>query len=219
MVVKHAAQYIGIDSIDGAGKDFQTEWLHQAFYAANILCLVVNEPKSTRDGQTLYDMVTTGETNRWDCFSEACLWSAARSKANHEFIQPALARNEWVITHRTPLTTIAYQGYAREGNINLIRDMQYEAAPKWPDYFILLDLDPEIGIARKKIQKTEAGLDRFEKRGASFQEKVRFGLLEEVKKLKIPYVIINASQSKRDVHLAILNAINEQYQLNLKPLI
>jgi dTMP kinase len=216
---KKKAFYIGIDSADGAGKDFQTEWLHQAFFAAEIPCLVVNEPKATSDGRTLYEMATTGEANRWTGFAEACLWSAARSKANQEFIQPALKRGEWVITHRTPLTTVAYQGYGRGGDIPLLRQMQYAAAEKWPDFFILLDLDPAIGMARKTSQKGIDGLDRFEREGLQLQERVRYGLLEEAKHLKVPCSIVDASRSKSEVHHAILTEINKQFSLGLKPLI
>ncbi len=213
------AQYLGIDSADGAGKDFQTDLLFQAFQAAHIACVVVNEPKSTADGKTLYDMATTGEASRWSGFAEACLWSAARNKANLEFIQPALAKGTWVIAHRTPLTTIAYQGYGRGGDIELLRQMQYAAAPKWPDYFMLLDQDPAIGMARKNLQKGAEGLDRFEKEGVGLQIKVREGLLAEAKLLTVPVTLIDASQSKSDVHHAILAELNTRFGLALQPVI
>jgi dTMP kinase len=213
------AHYIGIDSADGAGKDFQTEWLHQAFYAAKLECLVVNEPKSTPDGRTLYDMITTGAHNRWSAFAEACLWSAARNKANIEFVQPALARGDWVITHRTPLTTLAYQGYGRGADIELLRAMQYAAVEKWPDFFIILDVDPEVGMARKTSQKGQESLDRFEAEGVSLQKKVRQAFLEEIKFLKTPHVVIDANQSKSEVHQAILACVNQHYNLGLKPLL
>jgi len=209
-------QYIGIDSADGAGKDFQTDLLHQAFQAAGVPCVVVNEPKSTEDGQTLYTMATTGHANRWSGFAEACLWSAARNKANLEFIQPALARGEWVITHRTPLTTIAYQGYGRGTEIDLLRQMQYAAAPKWPDYFILLDQDPAIGMARKTLQKGLEGLDRFEKEGLELQINVREGLLQEAQLLQVPVSLIDASQSKPQVHHAIVAEFNQRFGLRLQ---
>jgi dTMP kinase len=212
-------KYIGIDSADGAGKDFQTDLLHQAFQRAGIPCVVVNEPKSTEDGHTLYTMATTGEANRWSGFAEACLWSAARNKANLEFIQPALAKGQWVIAHRTPLTTIAYQGYGRGGDISLLRQMQYAAAPQWPDYFMLLDQDPAIGMARKTLQKGEGGLDRFEKEGLELQIKVREGLLEEAKLLQVPVSLIDASESKAQVHYAILAELNTRFGLGLVPVI
>jgi dTMP kinase len=214
-----AAHYIGIDSIDGAGKDFQTNWLHQAFYHAGIPCVVVNEPKSTEDGRTLYDMITMGESDRWSPFAEACLWSAARNKANLQYVQPALARGEWVITHRTPLASIAYQGYARGADIELIRAMQHAAVTKWPDYFMMLDITPEQGIQRKTGQKGADGLDRFEKEGIALQEKVRAGFMCEFEKLGGPKIKIDASKSKADVHHALIEAINKQFDLNLKPMV
>lgn len=213
------AHYIGIDSIDGAGKDFQTAWLHQAFFKAGIPCVVVNEPKATEDGRTLYDMMTQGEANRWTPFAEACLWSAARNKANVQYVQPALARGEWVITHRTPLASIAYQGYARGADIELVRAMQHAAVEKWPDYFMLLDIDPAVGMARKSGQKGAENLDRFEAEGVALQERVRHGFLTEFEKLSGSKIKIDASKSKAEVHAALIEAINTQFGVNLKPLV
>ncbi len=213
------ARYIGIDSADGAGKDFQADLLVKAFATATIPCVIVNEPKATEDGSTLYRMATEGEQHRWNGFAEACLWSAARSKANLDVIQPALANNVWVITHRTPLTTIAYQGYGRGTDIALMRQMQQAAAPCWPDMFMLLDQDPAIGMARKEAQKGSANLDRFEREGLQLQQRVRDGLLAEVKLQPAPFVVIDASQSKSAVHHAILTELNTRFGLGLLPVL
>ncbi len=211
------AAYIAIDSADGAGKDFQADLLVKAFAAADIPCQIINEPHATDDGKVLYDMATKGDANRWSAFAEACLWTAARNKANITYTQPALAEGRWVITHRSPLTTLAYQAYGKGMDIDLCRTMQNAAMERAPDFYLILDVAPEVGMARKSIQKGEDNLDRFEREGLPLQERVRNALLKEVSLTGKPYQIIDANADKATVHNAILTAINTRFGTNLQP--
>lgn len=217
------AKFIALDSADGAGKDLQTDLLGQAFHNAGISYVAVHETTGTPDGTVLYKLATEKtEENRWSTFAEACLFSGSRNKTNLRVVQPALARGEWVITNRTPLTTIAYQGYGRQMDsmfISFLRRMQEYAAPRAPDLYIVLDIPSEVGLARKSAQKGAENLDRFEAEGSSLQDRVRHGLLKEAEILDDAAVVIDATHSKADVHRAILKVLNDRYGLALQPVI
>jgi dTMP kinase len=211
------ARFIALDGPAGAGKDEQSPLLQRAFAAAGLELVQVHEPQSTPDGEQLYAMLTKGEQGRWSGFAEACLWSAARNKANLDVVQPTLARGAWVLTNRTPLTTLGYQAYARGMDIDLCRAMQRAAAVRWPDFFVLLDVPSEVGLARKHAQKGQGNLHRFEKEGLAFQEKMRHGLLTEAPLLTEPYVVLDATPDIPTVHQAIIGAVNHQFGLTLQP--
>jgi dTMP kinase len=214
-----SARFIALDGPDGAGKDDQTNYLQQALEAAGISCVQVHETKGTPDGTALYDMLTKGDSSRWSGFAEACLWSAARNKTNLDVVAPALEQGTWVLSNRTPLTTIAYQAYGHGLDVDLCRSLQRFAAPHWPDIFLILDVSPETGLARKSKQKGEANLDRFEREGLELQRKVRPGFLQEAENLGDLAVVVDAEQSIAEVHHAILEVVNQRFGLSLQPVL
>ncbi len=89
---------------------------------------------------------------------------------------PALERGDIVITDRFSDSTVAYQGYARGIDLQLIDSLDMIATRKLrPDITILFDIDVRTGLARnKKLGKN----DRLELEDISFHEKVRKGFLQ-----------------------------------------
>ena len=73
--------------------------------------------------------------------------------------------------------TVAYQGYARGVDPDLIRELNVRATSGvLPDLTLLFDLDPAEGLKRNRLKGRR--LDRFEREAIAFHRRVRRGYLE-----------------------------------------
>lgn len=123
-----------------------------------------------------------------------------------EVVIPALIKGDVVLCDRSTYSTIAYQHYGRGLNLTdiLVRDARARQNVGF-DLVILLDIDPEIGLKRKKPET------RFELEAIDFHRKVRNGYLEQAKNdLSGKWVIIDATKNEKDV---LLDAIVPIFKL------
>jgi dTMP kinase len=106
--------------------------------------------------------------------TEVFLFMAARHHHVTERIRPWLKHGYIVLCDRYADATVAYQGYGRGVDPDLIREMNLRATEGiMPDLTLLLDLEPEEGFRRIARR-----LDYFEKRALAFHRRVRLGYLE-----------------------------------------
>ena len=69
-----------------------------------------------------------------------------------------------------------------------------------PDNVILLDMPPEIGLARARAR---GALDRFEQEAQAFFERVREGYLKRACEFPDRYVVVDAAQDLSDVQQSL----------------
>ena len=120
---------------------------------------------------------------------ELTIFIDGRAEHFSEIIIPALLRGDIVLCDRSTYSTIAYQHYGRGLDLTdiLVRDAKARQSVDF-NLIILLDIDPEIGLRRKKPET------RFELEKIEFHHLVRFGYLEQAKNnLDKKWVIIDAS--------------------------
>ena len=99
----------------------------------------------------------------------------ARQQHVTEKIRPWLDRGRVVLCDRYADATVAYQGYGRGVDLDLIRELNARATSGvMPDLTLLFDLDPAIGLRRIRGRS----LDNFEREKLAFHRRVRDGYLE-----------------------------------------
>src|SRR2546428_78776 len=103
---------------------------------------------------------------------EVFLFMAARHQHVAEKIRPWLERGRVVLCDRYADATVAYQGYGRGVDPNLIRELNVRATGGvLPDLTLLFDLDPVEGFRRIRGRRR----DRFEREALAFHRRVRRG--------------------------------------------
>src|SRR3989442_6880581 len=106
---------------------------------------------------------------------EVFLFMAARHQHVTEKIRPWLERGRVVLCDRYTDATVAYQGYGRGVDPELIRELNVRATSGvLPVVTLLFDLDPAEGLRRIKGRR----LDHFEREALAFHRRVRRGYLE-----------------------------------------
>ena len=99
-------------------------------------------------GQALRRLLKSGEA--MTPISELMLFEAARAQLVQQVIRPFLDEDGVVIADRYTSSTMAYQGYGRGLDRELIERLDREATGGLqPDLTVFLDLPVEVALARK----------------------------------------------------------------------
>ncbi|MBI2918011.1 MAG: dTMP kinase [Chloroflexi bacterium] len=129
--------------------------------------------------------------------AELFLFAASRAQLVSEVIRPALARGSIVVIDRFVHSTLAYQGYGRGLDLELLDHVNRLATQGVaPDLVILLDVDPVKGIARKRRAQD---MSRFEAEDIEFHRKVRQGYLELSQRDPQRWLVLDAGLPRAEV--------------------
>ena len=170
------SKLISFEGIDGCGKTTQINLISNILKKKNINHSVLREPGGTKISEKIRKILLDKDNNI-SSITETLLFLSARSQMVHEIIKPKLKNNEIVLCDRFIDSTVAYQGYGHNLNVNLINSLNLFAIDGvFPDLTIVFDIDPVIAYERLSTKS----LDRMELMGIDYLTKVRQGYLEVV---------------------------------------
>jgi dTMP kinase len=197
--------FITFEGVEGSGKTTHIRAAAEYLQHRGYECVITREPGATKIGAKIRDILLDPANKRLNSNAELLLYLADRVQHIEEIILPALSAGKIVLCDRFTDSTLAYQGYARGMNINLIRNLHESALPQLkPDMTILADLSPEIGLQRKFQDKVET---RFELETLPFHQKVRQGYLHLAALEPDRFRIIDASKPEPEVRQEIIRVI------------
>jgi dTMP kinase len=184
--------FITIEGPDGSGKTTQVVPLSEYLIQSGYQVLITREPGGTAIGdqirRVLSDLKNTGMHPR----SETLLFLAARAQLVEEVIKPHLEKGYIVLCDRYADSTMAYQGYGHQYEIQQIRSLiSFATGGLNPDLTILLDLDVQTGLKRKARGNEWNRLDAY---SLEFHERVRQGYAALVEAEPDRWVVIDADQ-------------------------
>jgi len=197
---------IVFEGIDGSGKTTQLNLLGEYLKNRGRRVFYTREPGGTKLGESIRDLLLNPEYGRLVPWAEALLYAAARAQLVSEVILPALAAGNLVLCDRYIDSTLAYQGYGRDMEIHLLKQVNEPATMGLiPDLVLLLDFCCETG--KDRICRSGRGTDRIEREAREFHLKVRSGYLDIAARDPGRYRVIDANRSIEQVHLDILKAV------------
>ncbi len=196
---------IAFEGGEGSGKGTQIRLLQKALESKGLDVLSIIEPGGTDVGQAVRDILLNRQDFNLLGITEAFLFSASRAQQVRTVTRPALESGKIVLSDRSFYSTYAYQGYGRKQQLSLLIKLTEVAVSETkPDIVILLDLPPEVGLARKKNQKQ---VNRIDAESLEFHKRVRAGYLALVKKDPDQWKIIDATKSPEEIHADILSIL------------
>lgn len=165
---------ITFEGVEGSGKTTQLRRLERWLVARGHRVERTREPDGTELGRAVRRLFERPGL-RLGPLAEVFLFLAARRQHVDDRIRPWLARGRLVLCDRYTDATVAYQGYGRGADPDLIRELNLAATGGLqPDLTLLFDLDPAEGLRRIGRRRR----DRFERLGLAFHRRVRRGYLE-----------------------------------------
>jgi len=167
--------------------------LHQFLQERNIPSILTREPGGTDLGKKIREILLTPTEEIFPPNAELMLYEADRNIHVYNVIKPNLEKRITVICDRFTDSTLAYQGYARGLDLNLIEELNNIATEGLkPDLTFLIDIPVEEGF--KRIKK-EREIDRIEQESFEFHKRLREGFLKIAEKDKHRVIVINGKKS------------------------
>ena len=212
------APFITFEGGEGSGKSTQIALLNQFVVSKGIDVIVTKEPGGTPIGLELRKLLVQGSADKMDANAEALLFFADRRIHMTQKVWPALKEGKWVISDRFADSTMAYQYYAYDKRLskeNIEMLYRFSVGDFKPDLTIILDIDPEIGLARsfKKASTMDVQETRNENRVLQWHKNLRLGYLEIARNEPLRCRVLNADQSVENLHSDIVKLIQERFGL------
>jgi dTMP kinase len=183
-------KFITLEGIEGVGKSTNIAVVQAFLEARGIEVVLTHEPGGTPMAEDIRALLLKDHDEAVAEDTELLLMFASRAQHIARTIRPALEAGKWVLCSRFTDSSMAYQGGGRGIALNHITALaQWVHADLQPDLTLLLDLDPEIGLARARAR---AELDRIEKETMDFFERVRDTYLQ-LAKIHDRFCVIDAS--------------------------
>lgn len=196
--------FITLEGADGCGKTTQLNLLKEYLTSRGYEIVVTREPGGKGLGEKLREILLNYDGEVSDrC--EAFLYLADRAQNIDTIIKPAINSGKIVLCDRHTDSSVAYQGYGREQNIeniNMLNELAVNGVH--PDLTIVFDIDTETSMARVGAEK-----DRLESAGIEFHKRVRNGYLEIAKKNPQRIKVVDASQTIEDVQRDVIKIVEE----------
>jgi dTMP kinase len=192
---------IAFEGGEGAGKSTQVRRLQEWLTNEGLVARATFEPGATPSGAGIRAIVLDRAHTGISARSEALLYAADRAQHVHDVLRPALDAGEVVITDRFVDSSLAYQGAGRTIPMDDVRMLsRWATEGVQPDLTVLLDLPPEVGLARARGR---AVADRLESESIDFHQRVRqtFRTLAEAQPDR--YLVLDARQTPDDIAAAV----------------
>ncbi len=195
--------FLSIDGGDGTGKSTQVAMLCQWLAGQGREVVPCRDPGSTTLGEAVRELLLHRHDLRIDRRSEMLLYMAARAQMAEELIRPALAQGKTVVSDRYLLANVVYQGHAGGLGADVLWEVgRVSTGGLLPDLTIVLDLPVEAAAAR--LQRS---LDRMERQGDDFHQRVRQGFLLEAARQPDRIVVVDAARSIEEVQAEVRRAV------------
>jgi dTMP kinase len=204
--------FITFEGGEGCGKSTQSRMLHQRLTKLALPVMLIHEPGGTRLGTRISYLLKWAKDVSISPVAELLLFNASRAHLVDTVIKPAMGEGKFVICDRFTDSTLAYQGYGRGLELELVRSVcDIGARGLKPDLTIFLDVPVEEGLQRKHRMGNQ---DRFEQIDVAFHQRIRQGYLTMVQAEPQRWLVIDGTQSKDRIREIIWQHVSRLLTVN-----
>ncbi len=205
---KPQAMFITFEGTEGSGKTTQIKPLAEFLARRGYNVLTTREPGGTQIGDQIREILLQKQNTAMEWRTEILLFQASRAQLVEQLIRPHLESGGVVLCDRYADSTLAYQGYGYQRDLQTLRDIiQFATSGLKPDLTILLDLDVEAGLSRRASGGNINRLDAYE---TAFHRRVRAGYLELAHAESDRWVVLDAGQPPDHLQLQIQQILLER---------
>jgi dTMP kinase len=168
--------FITFEGTEGGGKSTQIQRLASRLQSSGRAVRTLREPGGTPIGEEIRHTLKHSTSNHaMTPEAELLLMNASRAQLVREVIRPALANGEVVLCDRFYDSTTAYQGYGRQLDLTLVRNViDIAVGETRPSLTLFLRVPLEVSETRR-ADRGSTQRDRFEEADREFFRRVERG--------------------------------------------
>jgi dTMP kinase len=207
--------FITLEGPDGSGKTTQVKPLVDFLISKGFPIFAAREPGGTPIGDQVREILMRLDNKSMNPRTETLLFCAARAQLVSEVIRPELAKGNIVLLDRYADSTLAYQGYGHQNDLEQIRQiLKFATGGLQPDLTILLDIDSEAGLRRRQAGGGE--WNRLDAYQLELHQRTREGYLKMAQAEPARWVIVDANQTpamvQSQLRTVILDRLNRDWK-------
>jgi len=196
-------KFIVFEGMDRSGKSTNLSLIYDYLINKGFSVLKLREPGGVEFSEKLRDIILDSSLNI-DPRTELLLFLASRNQFVAEVAKPAIEEYDFVLCDRFSFSTVAYQGFGRDIDVEKILEMDKFVRDNFePDAVIYFDITMDTFHSRAR-----ESVDRIEKEKDEFFEKVLNGYKFLAKNEKKCY-IINSNEKLKVVEKNVKTQINK----------
>ena len=198
--------FVTFEGPEGCGKSTQMRLLSAYLQEQGFDVLHTREPGSTPIGERVRAILLDPMHTEMQPTTEFLLFSAARAQHVEQVIRPHLAKGGVVLCDRFSDSSLAYQGYGYQLELEVLRAItNFATGGLEPDLTLYLDVPVDVGLGRKAGGRGDAW-NRMEQKAVVYHERVRSGYLAMAAQEPDRWVIVDASQDIHTVQATVRQA-------------
>ena len=204
--------FITFEGLDGSGKTTQVQLAAAELRRAGHQVLLTREPGGTSIGDQIRTVLHSLENTEMNSATELLLYNASRAQLVAEVLRPHLQKGGVVICDRFYDSTLAYQGYGHQLNLDTLKAIiNFATGGLRPDLTIFLDITPDDGLARRK-QASLFGEEwnRLDDMEMAFHRRVYAGYQQLINDEPERWVKISAMQPVEQVQQAVRDLLKSR---------
>jgi len=208
--------FITFEGPDGSGKTTQVQQTVVSLRSQGYDVLLTREPGGTAIGDQIREVLHNLDNTDMHPRAELLLYNASRAQLVEEAIRPQLAKGGLVVCDRFYDSTLAYQGYGHQLDLETLRTIiTFATGGLKPDVTIYLDISPEDGLQRRlsAVAKGEEW-NRLDDMEMAFHRRVREGYHQLIAAEPERWVCIDGAQPLEKVQAEILAALEKRLRVN-----
>jgi len=203
--------FITLEGPEGSGKTSQMPALAEYLRNAGYIVVSTREPGGTAVGDQIREVLMNLKNVEIVPRTETLLFLAARAQHVEGLIRPALENGKVVLCDRFSDSTLAYQGYGHQTNLDTLRALlDFSTGGLKPDLTLLLDVPVHSGLERKRDNSAE--WNRLDAYAEAFHQRVRQGYKDLAESEPDRWVTIDATQDKETVQKEMRKAVIKRLQ-------
>ena len=190
--------FITLEGPEGSGKTSHIPPLVEYLREKGHVVFPTREPGGTSISEQIREVIHDLKNVEMHPRTETLLYQAARAQIVEQVIKPRLQAGEIVISDRYYDSTVAYQGYGHQQDLEQVRALvKYATGGLVPDLTVLLNVDVEVGLRRKKKNGVE--WNRMDAHEVEFYKRVHAGYLQMVQQEAGRWAVVDAGMEWESV--------------------